>query len=331
MTDFSFDASVIVATYKQLEPTRLALQALFAQRTEFSYEVIVCDDGSEPETIMALSEILEHAPIPARLTWQQDRGFRAAASRNNGIRLAHGRVLIFLDGDMVPVAHFVDAHVRAHEQERVIAVGKRRYRGPEVFSGGPHEAETIWALLQDPGIRDDYALMSEFFEKMFRQFMQRSAAWANCYSCNISVRNTPLVEFDESFTGWGCEDWDLFFRLNVVHEFAITTVDAVAYDVRGGVDRAEVWQQSDYIVHLCNGFRFLDKWSNLGLTAAYAVPRYALDPETGLWSMSNGRIFDEASEDFPEYAEMARDWLVRNGFYSARAEDSAEILQSGDR
>ena len=319
MAPTSLDASVILATYHQLPSTTLALQALFAQETDYSYEVIVCDDGSDPATIEAFTRILANAPVPAHLAWQQDRGFRAAASRNNGIRMARGRIVIMLDGDMVPARDFVQNHVQAHEQERVVAIGHRRWRDPDLVPSGDAgdvDMHALWTSLHDDSA-ERLTKATEHFEMLYRHILWKAAPWMACFSCNVSVPRSSMVEFDEDFVGWGYEDYELFYRLNAIHGFTVLPVDADAYEIRGRVDLGKTWTQANFIAHLTNGFRFHDKWAHTGLTYPQSIPRYDLDPDTGNWRFSGLPVFGPRATDFPDYIEMARRWLVEHGHYPA--------------
>ena len=304
------DVSVIVATYQQPFTTGLALQALFSQRTDCTYEVIVCDDGSDPETIGVLLNLLAAAPIPARLTWQQDRGFRAAASRNNGIAIARGRILIFLDGDLVPEGNFVEQHRTAHVDGKTIAVGKRRWRNPHAVQGRVWPVDELWTLLRSDQAFDSQSRVVEALLSMRQRKAYNREPWASLESCNFSVTNSASVRFDDGMVGWGFEDVELAYNLTIVRGYQIINVDATAYDVQGYVDHATTWQQSDYIANLCNGFRFLDRWAHTGLTPQQAIPKHTLDSESGLWSMTPIRKRLKAPVD----EQQVRGWLVERGY-----------------
>jgi glycosyltransferase involved in cell wall biosynthesis len=317
------DASVILATYNQLPATRLALQALFAQKTSYRFEVIVCDDGSDADTVAAFRDTLQSAPVPAYLTWQQDKGFRAAASRNNGIRLSRGRILIFLDGDLVPEEDFVERHLQAHEQDCVVAVGNRQFRDPEAVRKRSFDNGSLWTFLRSNEALDERSQLGQGLEKLFRQYASTKEPWTTCYSSNISVAKSPIVEFDEAFEGWGSEDWDLFYGLTKVHGHEVRLVDAVAYDVLGWKDQ-RLWPQSSFVAHLRNGMRFLDKWQHTGLKAEFALPRYDFAPGTQQWSVPKAFRFGVAWDDWPDYTQMVRRWLAENAFYPSEGE-SAEF------
>jgi len=307
------DATVLVATYNQLDTTRLTLRALFAQQTQYTYEVIVCDDGSDAATVGALRDVLESAPVPAHLAWQQDRGFRLAASRNNGIRLARGRIVIMLDGDLLPEADFVQCHVEAHVHDRVIAVGQRLWRDPSALPSLDNDMESLWELLRSEQTSSNrHTRFRQATEMLDRHYLWKLQPWMTCYGCNISVTKSDLIEFDESFTDWGNEDYDLFYGLTAVHGYEVSVIHAVTYEVEG---KAKDWKQADYLAHLRSGFRFFDKWSASGLRPEFAVPRYNLDPETGLWQSTHMPVHGWASQDHAAYVETARRWLAENGSY----------------
>jgi glycosyltransferase involved in cell wall biosynthesis len=312
----TIDASVIVATYNQLESTTTALRALFAQKTVFSYEVIVCDDGSDSQTAARLRQVLASSPVPAYLVVQQDRGFRLAASRNNGIRMSRGNVLVFLDGDLMPEEDFIENHVRAHDGERVVAAGKRLFRVPELVPGdNAEDIRDLWELLRTEQAVNRSSRAQEGFELLFRHYAWKDQPWMTCFGCNISVRKSPLIQFDEAFQGWGNEDWDLFYGLVNVHGYKVLPVDAVAYDISGAFNYRDTWSQRHFIEHLITGFQFYDKWSQTGLKIEHAIPRHELDPRTGRWSFSRRRLVGKLDEDFPAYVDMARGWLVARGLY----------------
>lgn len=313
MTASAVDVSVIVTSYMQLASLRLGLQALFAQDTDCSYEVVVCDDGSDRETTAGLVRVLESAPVPAYLVWQQDSGFRLAASRNNAIRMARGRLLIFLDGDLVPEANFVEVHRRAHEDELTLAVGLRFWRKPAVVGVGHEDIEALWALLRSDLAVDRRSLFIEAVSQLAQHWRLKSESWKACHGCNFSVPNSNLIEFDEGMVGWGFEDLDIAYRLNVLEGYSVTQINAIAYDVMGWVDRGQVWKQDDYIAHLRNGIRFLDKWAHTGLEPRHAVPSHVFEQETGLWRMAPfGRRRAEPERD----VAFIRQWLTERGYLS---------------
>ena len=120
--------SVIVPVYQQPATTKMVLECLQGQKDAPNFEVIVCDDGSTPETFLACQDLIRNAAEPTYWAWQQDRGFHLAKSRNNGIRMANGRYLLFLDGDHIPEENLLARHHALHTRPGLLVHGIRRWR-----------------------------------------------------------------------------------------------------------------------------------------------------------------------------------------------------------
>jgi|GEM_PF-1911834 len=106
-------ASVVVATYNRLQPLRRLLERFAEQQPrEQTFEVIVVDDASahDPESVVGeFSHVLDLKFV------RLERNQGVAVARQKGVELASGRVVIFVDDDMLPVPSFIDSHVRAHD------------------------------------------------------------------------------------------------------------------------------------------------------------------------------------------------------------------------
>jgi hypothetical protein len=168
----------------------------------------------------------------------------------------------------------------------------------------------LWDAVRDA--LDDKSQFLDFYEPLYRRFASREEPWMDCFSCNISVTKSERIEFDETFTNWGCEDYDLFYGLYSEHGYEVRTADTMAYEIEGNIAAAS---QARIIGHLRNGFRFYDKWSHTGLRPEYAVPLYRFNAETRLWRVGNlpGHGWKSAYQD--GYVDMARRWLADNGYY----------------
>ena len=90
--------SLVVTTYQRPNHLRRTLEGLRLQRGA-TFEVIVADDGSGPETAAAVLEFAQTVPFRVVHVWQENQGFRAARIRNLGAKAARGERILFLDGD----------------------------------------------------------------------------------------------------------------------------------------------------------------------------------------------------------------------------------------
>jgi glycosyltransferase involved in cell wall biosynthesis len=88
--------SVITPTYNRAHLLDRVYESLLAQ-TEFSFEWIVADDGSDDETEQKVTVWIKSAPFPIHYTYQENQG--KAAAFNHAVRLASGQFLFCLDSD----------------------------------------------------------------------------------------------------------------------------------------------------------------------------------------------------------------------------------------
>jgi len=87
--------SVIIPTYNRKNELRICLNSLCEQSFK-NFEVIVSDDGSTDNTIEVINEFKELLD----LKYIQDVNFGGPARpRNNGLKLANGEFIAFLDSD----------------------------------------------------------------------------------------------------------------------------------------------------------------------------------------------------------------------------------------
>ena len=84
--------SVVIPTYNSAKFIIQAIESVLSQ-TYSNYEIIVVDDGSTDNT----GQVLEPYKNKISYTYQTNQG--VAASRNNGIDIAQGELIAFLDAD----------------------------------------------------------------------------------------------------------------------------------------------------------------------------------------------------------------------------------------
>ncbi|MBO8142148.1 MAG: glycosyltransferase family 2 protein, partial [Firmicutes bacterium] len=113
-------ASVVIPAYNRRELLRRTLLSLANQTFPADqFEVVVADDGSTDGTREMVSTL--DVPYPLRYVRQPKRG--RAAARNAGMRAAAADLIIFLDSDIAVCPEFVQAHVEAHIDTRLVVIG----------------------------------------------------------------------------------------------------------------------------------------------------------------------------------------------------------------
>lgn len=211
--------SVIITVYNRPEMLTACLQAL-ALSTAPADEVIVSDDGSGPEAVEKMKAAFSDLPLAVRYVRQEDRGYRLAAARNNGIRQATGDYLLSLDCDILLLPDALAAHLRRARPGVFLAGNRALLDEPETQqilrqTMAPRLLEVAW---QTAG--------QWHLPRVHRQFVRN--AWLR--RCGLARRHKPKIlgchfslfredlervnGFDEQFVGWGLEDDDLALRLH---------------------------------------------------------------------------------------------------------------------
>ena len=88
------DLSIIIPVYNAVPLLERCLNSIFSQNTQYSYEVILINDGSTDKSVETIKNRKEKNIV---LYQQQNAG--PAVARNKGIELAQGKYCAFLDAD----------------------------------------------------------------------------------------------------------------------------------------------------------------------------------------------------------------------------------------
>ncbi len=184
------DVAVVFATHNRPQRLRGQLAALRRQTLPHDrFEVIVCDDGSTPETGRVLAdETRRFAEAGISFTAVRNEACRGvAAARNRGWRAATAPVIAFTDDDCEAPPQWLDHGLRA-----VAAAPGSFVQGPvapipaELDSYGPF-SHTVRVTAMGPG----YETANIFYPRAVLE---------------------AVGGFDEAVFAWGGEDSDLAWR-----------------------------------------------------------------------------------------------------------------------
>ena len=115
--------SIIIPTYNRIDLTRQCLEALRRNTPAAACEVIVVDNGSTDGTSKLLQREQERGNLRAILN-EENIGFAKAC--NLGASQAHGKYLLFLNNDTVPLPGWLDALLATAEADPTVgAVGSK--------------------------------------------------------------------------------------------------------------------------------------------------------------------------------------------------------------
>ncbi len=218
--------SVIVAVYKDVEALELIIDALKRQ-TYKKFEVVVVEDGDSHAMKEYISTISGLAVIH---TTQNDQGVRKAKSQNNGLIVATGEYLIFIDGDCIPHKNFVESHVLLSEEKTALS-GRRMNIPINIASNIRNEKldildieNNLWkysSLVFTKEVRLKQAVYINPSSMLYRIISSRNASTA-ILGCNFSCFKKDMTDingFDESYGETAIPDdmdWEWRFQASGV-------------------------------------------------------------------------------------------------------------------
>ncbi len=212
--------TVVMPTARRAGHLALTLERLLASDPGGALvEVVVVQDGPDPETSRLLTSLREREPRIAHVEHETSRGSYAA--RNAGAARATGELLIFVNDDMLVDGPFVRAHLEAHLRHgSAVVVGDHREFPPGVLRElesspfGRFRLETEeWlrtALLEAGEPLGDGAVLTPLLD-----------------ACNMSLSRALFERmggFDEAFPWLGDQEFSLRareFGTRLVYEPAI--------------------------------------------------------------------------------------------------------------
>jgi len=203
--------SLVVTTYNRPRALGVVLDSVLHQRLHPG-DVVVADDGSGTDTTEVVAAFAARAPFRVRHCWQEDLGFRVAASRNRALAVAEGDYLVMVDGDLVLHGRFLEDHLEVARPGRFVQ-GSRvllsKRTTVRVLSRRPVRLGPL-----GPGLRNRFNAVHS--RTLCRLASRESADVFRVRSANLACWRADVLRvngFDEDFVGWGREDSDFAARL----------------------------------------------------------------------------------------------------------------------
>lgn len=199
--------SLIITTYNRPDALELVLLSAFAQN-ELPDEIIIADDGSSEATRILIEKMQKISPVPLLHAWQEDHGFRAAASRNNALRLAKQEYIVLIDGDMILDNDFIADHKKVAKKNQFI-------QGSRVLLDETATSQVIF--LNKFNFHFFSSNISNRLNSLhFPMLFVPKNNLKGIRTCNMSfwLEDAKKINgFNEEFVGWGREDSEFAVRL----------------------------------------------------------------------------------------------------------------------
>jgi glycosyltransferase involved in cell wall biosynthesis len=209
------NSSLLISTYNWPQALEVCLLSVAKQSVQPD-EVIICDDGSRPETTALIDSMREIFTVPVIHIWQPDEGFQLSRIRNKGISTAKGDYIIQVDGDLILHRHFIKDHLTfrkkgffttgsrmllsAHTTENILKATSTDIKGHSKGNKNYLNSRRV-------------PILHNFFSLRYKN-KGRHKYYVK--GCNMAFWKEDLLRvngYNEDFSGWGREDSELAIRL----------------------------------------------------------------------------------------------------------------------
>ena len=245
----NIEVSIIIPSYNRYPLNLFSLYALEKQTFSLSkMEVIFIDDASTDET----EKRLKNYNPPYHFKYIRNmKNLGRAKVRNLGIQASRGKILIFLDAEMICEPDFVYNHYKFHQANQNAILSGVMHSKNVITCIFPENSKTTLKVLNTKrnttvsnAIKDyqhsnpsPYPLLNktDIFNQSYKSLIVKTNGWFNVITQNFGEElhgfqfpwmafltgnvsfTKELIEnsgmFDEDFIKYGYEDWELGYRL----------------------------------------------------------------------------------------------------------------------
>ena len=203
--------SLIITTYNRPKALMLVLQSI-ANQTKLPEELVIADDGSDGNTEKLITNYQESSSLNIIHSWQEDKGFRLAKSRNKAIAISNFEYIVLIDGDVILHPKFIQDHLDNAEPGYFIQ-GTRVLLTQNRTRQALNNSRDNFSFFSK-GIRNrKNAIHSSYFSKLLSK---KKNYIKGIKTCNMSFYKEDCLNingFNNAFEGWGREDSEFAVRL----------------------------------------------------------------------------------------------------------------------
>jgi len=203
--------SLIITTYNRPEALSLIFKSIVAQSIGPD-EIIIADDGSDNTTKKCIEDFKKNSSIKVVHSWQEDRGFRVAKSRNKAIAKSSYEYIILVDGDVILHEKFIEDHLN-HAEPSFFVQGSRALLNDAATKKILRNQNKNISLFSR-GLKNRKNFIYSVF--LSRIFISRKNHLNGIKTCNLAFYKSDCIKvngFNNDIEGWGREDSEFVVRL----------------------------------------------------------------------------------------------------------------------
>jgi len=206
--------SGIIPIYNRSENLKKCLISLNSQSLLLD-EAVLSDDGSQEDILSTIRAILPELRFKVKYVRQEDKGFRAAKCRNNGIRESKGEYLIFIDQDIILTRNYIRSFVEKKDVDIFLVAYPVRLTEEQT-------RKLTYDMIKDANYDDllfprqirkiRKQFLEDGFEYIFKRLFKTKSYKPKLRSGVFGVYRDRILQvngFDENYQDWGNEDDDL--------------------------------------------------------------------------------------------------------------------------
>jgi len=203
--------SLIITTYNRPDALSLVLKSV-ASQTKLPDEIIIADDGSDNSTSEYINTFKKKSTLKVIHSWQSDKGFRVAKSRNKAIAKSNFEYIILIDGDVVLHRKFIEDHLK-HSEYGYFVQGPRVFLN-ELTTKKFLNTNNIMLSFFARGLSNRKNTLHSNFLSSF--FSTKKNYLHSIKTCNLAFYKIDFIRvngFNNNIEGWGREDSEFVVRL----------------------------------------------------------------------------------------------------------------------
>lgn len=217
------DVSIVVPTYDNRAHVLMTVENLLKLKSK-KFEVILVDDGSFDQTQKGYEELWARYRRPSNFVFlriDRDRprcmggsSFRAGIARNCGTRYARGKILLFLDSDILISEDYIEELIEKHKDADLIQAQRRQLNQAATAEGRVDYA----AVKGGSDVEDGEGFWEDFYRSGLN-WNGRPDRWKFVSTYCLSIKKSDFMRlggFRKSFSKYGFEDTDLGYRASKV-------------------------------------------------------------------------------------------------------------------